>query len=446
MALTLGVSASTETATATLLARQSTAPAFPGAVTDPALRDFVVGQCQAAYPYSRADSGPEPAGTSPSQPVDAVAYHMPGIPTLSRLKLTGDYDPETQRQATHLVGAVLTHLRDDAPLTAHRLLESSSTIDQLSMEDRAALRLRVAAGLLYDGEDEQALKLTELSLDGAKSEEGDWIAGLAAYRRQEFTKAAAHFTAMYAAAEGDKWSSSAAAFWTGRASAKAGDSVQARAWFAKAAPAKTTFYGMMAARALNANDPKDYDPASWPIPRWKPQGGFTVDRALIYAIARQESRFDPKAESDSGAIGLMQLMPETAKAVSTYKDGVEEALYNPETNLELGQRYVHALLTHADIGGNLITMAVAYNGGPGNLARWRKAMKTENDPLLFLETLPAGETRGFIEQVLTNYWIYRIRLGESTESLSDLSAGKWPRYKAPNAQPIVVALFQTASN
>jgi soluble lytic murein transglycosylase-like protein len=258
---------------------------------------------------------------------------------------------------------------------------------------------------------------------------------------------------MYDTGSGESWSMSAAAFWAGRAAGLAGDRQEAVKWFARAAPAKTTFYGMLAARALNANNPKDYDPAAWPIPRWKPQSGFTVDPALIYAIARQESRFDPQAESDSGAIGLMQLMPETAKALNAKKNtpdknGIEDVLYNPEANLELGQRYVRDLLTHADIGGNLITMAVAYNGGPGNLARWRRGVKAEGDPLLFLETLPAGETRGFIEQVLTNYWIYRVRLGESTESLSDLTIGKWPRYKAPAPQavkPTILASLQPIS-
>ena len=180
---------------------------------------------------------------------------------------------------------------------------------------------------------------------------------------------------------------------------------------------------------------------AYPIPRWKPHNGFSLDPALVYAIMRQESRFDPEAESGSGAIGLMQLMPQTARQL-THRENVEAALREPETNLELGQRYVQTLLADGEIDNNLVLLAVAYNGGPGNLARWRQEM-TEDDPLLFMETLPAGETRGFIEQVLTNYWIYRLRLGEDTGSLTELASGKWPHYQAPGggspAKPTVVA-------
>ena len=55
-------------------------------------------------------------------------------------------------------------------------------------------------------------------------------------------------------------------------------------------------------------------------------------------------------------------------------------------------------------------------------------MGHEDDPLLFIESLPSGETRMFIERVLTNLWIYRARLGQATPSLDALAAGDWPTY------------------
>ena len=80
--------------------------------------------------------------------------------------------------------------------------------------------------------------------------------------------------------------------------------------------------------------------------------------------------------------------------------------------------------------GNLFMLAVAYNGGPGNLRKWVRELTSNTDPLFFIESIPAGETRDFIEGVLTNLWIYRHRLGQDTPSLDAAAAGKWPVYEA----------------
>jgi len=174
-----------------------------------------------------------------------------------------------------------------------------------------------------------------------------------------------------------------------------------------------------------------FDGAAYPIPAWAPAGGFRVDRALIYALIRQESRFNPKAKSWAGARGLMQLMPGTARFVARsnrIRYNSRRKLYQPEMNLTLGQRYIEMLLKDTKIKGDLFLMAAAWNGGPGNLNKWRRRTDDLGDPLFFIESLPSRETRNFIEHVLSNLWIYRHRLGQPTPSLAAIAAGDWPVY------------------
>ena len=176
-----------------------------------------------------------------------------------------------------------------------------------------------------------------------------------------------------------------------------------------------------------------YDGAAYPIPDYIPIDGFSVDRALVYALIRQESRFNPNAKSWAGARGLMQLMPGTARFVanSTGMHLKERAkLYTPETNLELGQRYIEMLLGEQDVANDLFKLAVAWNGGPGNLRKWNRNTKHLDDPIFFIESIPSFETRTFVERVLTNFWIYRDRLGQDTPSLDAVARGEWPIYEA----------------
>jgi soluble lytic murein transglycosylase-like protein len=171
--------------------------------------------------------------------------------------------------------------------------------------------------------------------------------------------------------------------------------------------------------------PADNASAHFPIPTWQPRSGFRVDPALVYAVARQESGFDPKALNPSGAAGLMQLMPGTANQMA---HGHAQSLFDPSTNLELGQRLITTLMQDPNIGENLLLLAVAYNRGSGDPAKLRK-MLDRDDPLLAVESMPKAETRIFIEHVLANYWVYRARLGGDTSSLTELAEGRWPLYR-----------------
>ncbi|MEX2629692.1 MAG: lytic transglycosylase domain-containing protein [Tistlia sp.] len=183
--------------------------------------------------------------------------------------------------------------------------------------------------------------------------------------------------------------------------------------------------------------PEVADAMLFPLPPWEPESGFRVDRALLYALMRQESAFDTRAHSGHGAMGLMQLMPATARYVAQQGElpkGTEARLFNPGFNMELAQRYVQRLMADTEAGEDLFRLAAAYNGGPGNLRKWQRRLEKvgypAHDPLLFIEALPSRETRLFIERVLTNLWMYRKRLGQPSPSLKALAQGDWPRYES----------------
>ena len=160
---------------------------------------------------------------------------------------------------------------------------------------------------------------------------------------------------------------------------------------------------------------------------------FAIDRALVHAFIRQESQFKATAKSRSGARGLMQLMPRTASFIAADRSlrwSNRAGLYAPDLNLALGQKYLNHLLSDQSVDGDLVRLVVAYNGGPGNLKKWLKRVRHQDDPLLFIEAIPSSETRNFVERVLANLWVYRLRLGQPAPSLDAVAAGDWPLYVA----------------
>lgn len=171
-----------------------------------------------------------------------------------------------------------------------------------------------------------------------------------------------------------------------------------------------------------------YDGAMYPVPQWQPMNGFSVDRALIFGFMRQESAYNPKARSYVGAMGLMQLMPATARIV-TNKFAPETQggdVWNPSVNMSLGQAYIASLL--GDVDNNLVRTVAAYNGGPGNVIRWDNSLNASADPLLYVASIPLNETRDFVQRVLANYWLYQLRFNQPTPSLDQIAAHEWPRY------------------
>lgn len=173
--------------------------------------------------------------------------------------------------------------------------------------------------------------------------------------------------------------------------------------------------------------------AAYPLMSVKPSDGWQVDPALVHAIVRQESKFEMRVTSSADARGLMQLMPATA--AGTMKDttldnpGAKAKLFDPAFNLNIGQKYLQKMMGFVEPNGDFIKLIVSYNGGPGNLQKWMKEVEHRGDPLLFIESIPARETRGYIERVAANYWIYQDRLGEKKVTLDQLARGEWPVIK-----------------
>ena len=171
--------------------------------------------------------------------------------------------------------------------------------------------------------------------------------------------------------------------------------------------------------------------AQYPLPDWEPMGGWSIDRALLLAITKQESGFRTNAKSGAGANGLMQIMPSTAKRVAREnKVSMSDIdMQNPEHNMFLGQQYIVDLLAHPNINNNIIKMLAAYNAGMGTVVEFENMFETY-DPLLYIESFPTYETRSYIKRVMSNMWLYRARLDQPLTTMRDLADGEWPLYNS----------------
>lgn len=188
-------------------------------------------------------------------------------------------------------------------------------------------------------------------------------------------------------------------------------------------------------RAAEMAQPAQRLTSLYPVPPYKPEGGYTVDQAVILAFAKQESRFQPTATSKAGARGVMQIMPQTAATIThdrTLAGRNKDRLDDPVYNMTLAQNYLQDLLDKQN--GNLFSIAAAYNAGEGNLQKWQSQQDANSDPMLFIETIPLAETRDYIKRVMTNLWMYRLRLSEPVTGLDDAASGAWPIYKSAAAE------------
>lgn len=144
-----------------------------------------------------------------------------------------------------------------------------------------------------------------------------------------------------------------------------------------------------------------------------------LDPAWIYAVLRQESAFASDLRSAAGAIGLMQLLPATAKEVARER-GLGEVSANgltqPALNIALGSAYLAKL--HQRLGGHPLLATAAYNGGPARVMTWLPTEPLAAD--LWVELIPLRETRQYLQRVLAYQIIYRHRLGEEPLPLARL--------------------------
>lgn len=151
-----------------------------------------------------------------------------------------------------------------------------------------------------------------------------------------------------------------------------------------------------------------------------------IDVAMLYGIARQESRFIPDIVSSAGAVGLMQLMPGTARWVAKQlarNDYQPGRIGNTDLNTQFGAYYFKYWLERLDKMPALA--AAAYNAGPGRAQAWRPAAPIEG--AIWVETIPFNETRDYVKKVLANAMVYGQSLGGQTTSLTTLLGVVAPR-------------------
>ena len=169
--------------------------------------------------------------------------------------------------------------------------------------------------------------------------------------------------------------------------------------------------------------------ARYPVARWQPINGWKVDPALAYAHALQESNFQRSVTSPAGAQGLMQIMPIAAReyagsiGLSSSSD-----LSDPGINLAFGQRALQALSQSSSTQGKLPKIMAAYNAGLTPVGRWEYEVRDQDDPLLYMESIPYWETRGYVAIVTRNYWMYERQANARSPTREQLAANAWPLF------------------
>ncbi|MEO5328394.1 MAG: lytic transglycosylase domain-containing protein [Magnetococcus sp. THC-1_WYH] len=183
-------------------------------------------------------------------------------------------------------------------------------------------------------------------------------------------------------------------------------------------------YALKLSQTIKGDGRPHYWSALYPTPHWQPDQGWSLDPALVWGIARQESTFLPHAESNAHAVGLLQLMPATAAEVAKREKlppSNPNRLRNPTYNLALGQSYMKRMLNLFD--GDLVLALASYNAGPGRGKDWRQRRSIE-PTLAFIENIPFTETRNYVKRVITGVVYYQLRLYGKGSILSLIDPGE----------------------
>jgi soluble lytic murein transglycosylase-like protein len=429
--------------------------------------------------------------------------------------LTKRMRPRTVDDGTLLAetrSAILEAIRNDDPISAYNTLLEADPY--LSAEARAEWRQRVAWSFYIENDDQNALALAQTVAEGSGAwvAEGEWVAGLAAWRLGYCQQAADSF-ARAADRSVNVELTSAAHYWAHRSYIRCRDPGAAQAHLENAARFDETLYGLLAVDQLGIELPSaapvqqlsnsewnsisdrpniriavalvevgrpgladevlrhearigrasDYysvaklarqlglpstqlfmanyaprgmraDPSlRFPVAHWQPATGWRVDPSLAFAHALQESNFRAGAVSPANARGLMQIMPGTARdhnrrlnLGASYAD-----LNKPEVNLAYGQQHLEMLRDSGATQGLLPKIMAAYNAGLTPVSRWNYEINDQGDPLLWMESIPYWETRGYVAIVMRNYWMYERAAGAPSPSRRALAQGQWPTFPLP---------------
>lgn len=161
-----------------------------------------------------------------------------------------------------------------------------------------------------------------------------------------------------------------------------------------------------------------------------------LDKAWVYGLIRQESRFIRAARSHVGASGLMQLMPATARYVAR-KIGMNNfqpsQVNDIEVNIALGSNYLSMVLN--DLDGSQALASAAYNAGPGRPRAWRSTLTRPVEGAIFAESIPFSETRGYVKNVLSNATYYAALFENKPQSLKARLGTVAPKGFAPSELP-----------
>jgi soluble lytic murein transglycosylase-like protein len=404
---------------------------------------------------------------------------------------------------------ILDRISNDDPHGARQLLDGVDAL--LSPETRAEWRQRVAWSYYIENMDPQALGMARSVAQGRGPwvAEGDWAAGLAAWRLNDCATAGTHFErAAHGAANAEL--RGAAYYWASRAALRCRQPERSALLLRSAAVNDETLYGMLAAEQLGQKlperlasadltdadwrrlrdsenvriaialaeigrdslssqvllhearigNPENYaaltrlarelglpqtqlymahnapsgaapDPASaYPTPKWVPVTGWQVDPALAYAHALQESNFRAAAVSPADARGVMQITPITVRehAPRLGMSASQVDIFDPGTNLAFGQRNLQMLRDSGATQGHLPKIMAAYNAGLTPVTRWNYEIRDMGDPLLYMESIPYWETRGYVAIVTRNYWMYERQAKAPSTSRVALAQNAWPAF------------------
>jgi len=444
------------------------------------------------------------------------AVELPTITQAQELKWQGE---QPRRSRVRSVGGdpVATELETIVQplIVADRPSEAEATFiewqDRLTPQARTEYQQRIAWSYYLIGRDADARRLADLARVGVGewALQGEWVAGLAAWRSGDCNAAASSFAAVGARAT-DAELNAAGHYWAARADMKCRKPERVQARLRTASRLNETFYGLLAASTLGIKKPiagqlhnfgdqewrsiaakpnvraaialseigerqladevikhqtrvgtaSDHNAllhlaadlnlagtqfwlahnapagtqvnvaARYPNPDWRPLQGWRVDKALAFAHALQESNFRTQVVSPAGASGLMQVRPGTAGDMARSRGEAFEPsqLSDPTYNLEYGQRYLEYLREHGGTGGLLPKVIAAYNAGPAPVAEWNARAFDQGDPLLYIESIPYWETRGYVPIILRNYWVYEQKEGKTSASREALAQGLWPKF------------------
>jgi len=456
------------------------------------------------------------------------ATELPGLPDPHRLYSVSAAPKRLRPRSvadgtmpSAIADAILLAIKNDDPTGARALLDGIDA--SLSSGARAEWRARVAWSFYIENDDGQALSVARSVADGSGPwvAEGWWTVGLAAWRLGGCEEAANAFEK--AAVGADNADLAAAGhYWASRAWLRCRAPEKVAGHLRAAARRGETFYGLLAAEALDLKGPaarpspdftgEDWqglrelpnvraaaalaeigendladellrhqarigdaqhyaaltrlardlglastqlwmaynapsggrpdDASRYPTPKWTPANGWKVDPALVFAHALQESNFRTSVTSPAQARGLMQITPITVRqhASSLSIDAGAVDLTQPSVNLAFGQQNLEMLRDSGATQGLLPKIMAAYNAGLTPLSRWNYEIRDGGDPLLWIESIPYWETRGYVSVVLRNYWMYERQAGGRSDSRAGLAEGKWPRFPGlSGAQAVRVA-------